>query len=276
MSRKYRFILMQDETYEEKSSFSFSPMKFFTLFFGTIFCFAGIIVYILAFTPVREYIPGYTDVELKARAMRNKVRLDSIEEKMNIKDAYINNIRQILLGEEVGGEEQIIDTADLKAGEVAIDLSRSKEDSVLREAIKNEEKYGLNPTKSINNSSSVLPFFTPLKGEFSSLFDPTIQHFGVDIVAPKDETIKCTLSGTVILATWTSETGHVIGVQHKNNLISLYKHNSILLKKVGNYVKAGDPIAIIGNTGNLTTGPHLHFELWLNGNALDPAAYIAF
>ena len=108
------------------------------------------------------------------------------------------------------------------------------------------------------------------------MFDPTIQHFGVDIVAPKDETIKFTLSGTVILATSTSETGHVIGVQHKNNLISLYKHNSILLKKVGNYVKAGDPIAIIGNTGNLTTGPHLHFELWLNGNALDPAAYIAF
>ena len=267
---------MQDETYEEKSSFSFSPIKFFTLFFGTIFCFAGIIVYVLAFTPVREYIPGYTDVKLMDRAMKNKIRLDSMEQKILIKDQYIENIRQILLGQDVGVDQEENNSNTATAQQVDIDMTRSREDSVLREAIKNEEKFGLNPASSINKSSSVLPFFSPIKGESSSEFDPKIKHFGIDIVAPKDETIKSTLSGTVFLATWTSETGYVIGIQHKNNIVSLYKHNSVLLKKVGNYVKAGEPIAIIGNSGKLTTGPHLHFELWLNGNAIDPSQYMAF
>ncbi|NQY10886.1 MAG: M23 family metallopeptidase [Flavobacteriales bacterium] len=273
--RKYRFILMQDETYEEKSSFSFSPTKFFALLIGTVFGFAGIIVYVLAFTPVREYIPGYTDVELMEKAMENKMRLDSIEEKMIIKDNYINNIRQILLGQDTGPSTKEEEDKSL-SDKVGIDTRRSKEDSVLRDAIKIQEKFGLNTTTSISKVSSVLPFFSPIKGETSSEFDPTIKHFGIDIVAPKDETIKSTLSGTVFMATWTSETGYVIGVQHKNNMVSLYKHNSILLKKVGNYVKAGEPIAIIGNSGKLTTGPHLHFELWVNGNAIDPAQYIAF
>ncbi|MEM9023193.1 MAG: M23 family metallopeptidase, partial [Bacteroidota bacterium] len=159
-----------------------------------------------------------------------------------------------------------------------IQLRRSVEDSLLRDEIESLERFNLYETSGEGSSSDVNSFFffTPLKGIVSAPFDARKGHHGVDVVAGENEAIKATLDGTVILATWTSETGHVIQVQHANNLVSIYKHNSVLLKKTNDKVKAGEAIAIIGESGENSTGPHLHFELWFNGQPIDPADYMVF
>jgi murein DD-endopeptidase MepM/ murein hydrolase activator NlpD len=166
-----------------------------------------------------------------------------------------------------------------------IKLTKSKEDSVLRKQIESENKYDLSSqdltmdaaeSPNINTSISSFFYFTPLKGIVINGFDAAKQHYGVDVAGKKDDIIKSVLDGTVIFSNWTLETGYIIGIQHQHNLISVYKHNSALLKKLGDYVKAGDPIAFIGNSGELSSGPHMHFELWYNGNPVNPKDYIPF
>ena len=145
---------------------------------------------------------------------------------------------------------------------------------MLREYVEREDSYSLTDDK--ENISKQIYFFAPLKGTITNEFDPSKEHFGIDVVAPKDEAIKATLDGTVVFAEWTVETGYVIQLQHANNIVSNYKHNSVLLKKVGDEVKAGDVIAIIGNSGELSSGPHLHFELWKEGKPINPKEFINF
>ena len=159
-----------------------------------------------------------------------------------------------------------------------IHIKPSAGDSLLRKQIESQDVYSLafNPSKSQKNGVADFLFFMPLKGVVTNSFNAKEEHFGVDIAAPENEAIKAALDGTVTISTWTSETGYVIQIQHENNLISVYKHNSTLLKKSGQFVKAGDVIAIIGNSGELSTGPHLHFELWYNGNPIDPQEYMIF
>ena len=203
------------------------------------------------------------------------LKSDSLEKELEQNHQYIKNISAILRGElpETGIDDQIVD-ATVSPGNPNI---KSKEDSSLREYVEREETFSLNSSKDENgNSGNKVFYFPPLIGSVTSEFNPSEDHFGIDIVAPKDEAIKATLAGTVIFAEWTVETGYVIQLQHANNLTSIYKHNSVLLKKTGNKVKAGEAIAIVGNSGKLTTGPHLHFELWRNGTALDPKKYINF
>jgi len=159
-----------------------------------------------------------------------------------------------------------------------LEIRRSPEEIELINRIEAEDKYNLafdEPSQGINAKLDFL-FMTPLNGLIITGFQPAQKHYGIDIVAKKDEPVKATLDGKVVLATWTSETGNVIAVQHKNNLISFYKHNAVLLKQAGDYVTAGEAIAIVGNSGELTSGPHLHFELWHNGTAIDPQNFIAF
>ena len=183
----------------------------------------------------------------------------------------------ILKGEDPG---ELIDTsinADLTASPNNLaSIKKSKEDSLLREYVQREDSYSLNISEESPNDKSNLLFFTPLTGSISNLFNAKEKHYGIDIVAKKNEAVKAILNGTVIFAEWTVETGYVIQIQHDYNLTSIYKHNSVLLKKVGDIVKAGEAIAIVGNSGELTTGPHLHFELWKNGVAQDPSQYINF
>jgi murein DD-endopeptidase MepM/ murein hydrolase activator NlpD len=157
-------------------------------------------------------------------------------------------------------------------------LHKSAEDSALRAAIEQQDKYDLDFAGSASGNTSISSFFffTPVKGTVISRFDPVEKHYGIDVVAAKNEAIKSTLDGTVVLSTWTYETGYIIALQHTNNLFSVYKHNSALLRKEGNYVKAGEVIAIIGNSGETSTGPHLHFELWHNGKAINPLDYMVF
>ncbi|REJ80942.1 MAG: M23 family peptidase [Bacteroidetes bacterium] len=277
LKSKYRLVVMNDETLEEKASFNLRPLNVFVTAGLSVIFLIILTIFIIAFTPIREYIPGYADLKTQRRVYNLVLRADSMEKAMAAKDRYIDNIRGIISG------ELPLDTAasafiPMQKGDTVHRLKKSQEDSLLRAEIESRDPYSLSiyESSSLANSIRGFLFFPPVKGKVSSRFDPVTRHYGIDIVSRPDEVIKATLDGTVLLANFTSETGWVIGIQHSNNLFSLYKHNSALLKKVGDFVKAGEVIAIIGNSGELSSGPHLHFELWLNGTALNPLEYIAF
>ncbi len=274
---KYRLVLMNDQTFEEKLSFRLTRFNVF-VFFGTLVIFLVLATtYIIAFTPLREYIPGYADFNTRKVLYELNQKADSLESDLKRKDLYIHNIQNIISGREI--IEEMPDTIKAKTEHVIEELPRSKEDSILRMEIEKENQYSywieddlIHPYKDIYQYF----FFPPVKGIITNYFNPAENHFGVDIVADHKEAIKATLDGTVIFSAWTIETGYTIGIQHANNLISIYKHNSALLKSEGSFVKAGEVIAIIGESGYLSTGTHLHFELWFNGNPINPIDYIVF
>jgi murein DD-endopeptidase MepM/ murein hydrolase activator NlpD len=196
------------------------------------------------------------------------------------KNIYLKNIKDIMSGKDVGVED--LDSEPTAKNYDSIVIHKSVEDSLLRAEFESQNLYNLNISETdqfnASNKSSIrsFNFFTPLSGIITSKFNSKEKHFGIDIVTSANEAVKATLDGTVIYADWTIETGHVIAIQHSRNLISVYKHNSVLLKSEGEYAKAGEPIAIAGQSGELTTGPHLHFELWYNGTAVNPEEYIIF
>lgn len=275
LKNKYRLVIMNDATFEEKFSFRLTPLNVFTVG-GTIFItFIAGLVAIIAFTPLREFIPGYSDVNTRRNALLAVLKADSLENALLARDIYIKNIANILEGKIT--KEELETKVDSALKYKNITLSKSPEDSILRAQIESEDKYNIAlKDESVKKNMSAYFFFAPLNGYITSTFNPREEHFGVDIVGPENEAIKATLEGTVIFASWTNDNGYVIQIQHPNNIISVYKHNSALLKKVGDYVKAGEPIAIIGNSGENTSGPHLHFELWYNGIPINPQEYIIF
>ena len=275
LRHRYRLVVMNDDTFEEKFSLRLTPLGLAILLSSTVIIMIMIVTSLIAFTPLREYIPGYADVGIRRNLIKITLKSDSLEEAIIERNQFIGNISNVLKGNLPTDTTQ--NRPDPSKEYSKLQMNASGNEDILRKNIESEDKYSLlYETKSSKSGISNFFFFTPLKGIVSSSFKTKEQHFGVDIVAPENEAIKCTLDGTVILATWSSETGYVITVQHSNNLISIYKHNSVLLKKVGTFVKAGDPIAIIGNSGEQTTGPHLHFELWYDGKAVDPQDYMVF
>lgn len=280
LKSKYRLVIMNDETYEEKASFNLTPLKVFvTAGLGAILL-VILTTFLIAFTSLREYIPGYADLKTQRRVFNLVLRTDSMEKALAARDLYLENIRSIVNGNAGQGIENLNPTkpTDIAKYDTIHKLRKSQEDSLLRLEIESKDQYSLSisDNSSIVNSIRSFLFFPPLKGTVTNRFDPVTRHYGIDIVSKPDEVIKATLDGTVLLANFTSETGWVIGIQHSNNLFSWYKHNSALLKKVGDFVKAGEVIAVIGNSGELSSGPHLHFELWFNGSALDPQKYVSF
>lgn len=276
LKNKYRLVFMNDETLEEKLAFTLSPLNVF-VFSGTIIIsLITFTIYIIAFTPLREYIPGYADVNMQRKLVQLTNEADSLSAKVNSQDLWIENLRDI-----INGKAGLPDSVTVAGNEIRFDTIRfsppSVADSLLRAQIESQDRFSIDPGDEESRSGIAgFLFFPPLKGTITNTFNSKTKHYGVDIVAPPNEIIKSTLDGTVVMAEWTSETGYVIAVQHGNNIFSIYKHNSALLKKAGDYIKAGDPVAIIGNTGELTTGPHLHFELWYNGSPVNPADYMTF
>lgn len=275
---KYRMVLMNDESFQEKFSLRLSPLNVIILG-GTLAIFLVVLVtYIIAFTSLREYIPGYADINMRRQVYETTVRLDSLERAMLLKDRYLENLQLVISGELPETELLEPDTSKAYA---EIEFSQSREDSLLRAMVEEEERYNLRTLQlgaapSAENNIRNLFFFAPIKGEISAPFDPKSSHVGVDVVSKENEAVKSTLDGTVVIATWTYDAGYVIAVQHTSNLMSFYKHNSVLLKKQGDVVKAGEVLAIVGNSGELTTGPHLHFELWFGGRPVNPVEYVVF
>lgn len=276
LTNKYRLVIMNEDTFEEKASFTLSRLNVMTFVGSLSFFLIVLTIYIIAFTPLREYIPGYADVETKKQVKILAARTDSLEDELRSKAFYIQNIKNIIEGKDLVEDYQ--QDVDPKKDYKNIKFDISPEDSALRAEVAQEDRFNIVKAGSGSGSSGIagFAFFTPLKGEVTSAFDDKEKHYGVDVVTARNEPIKATLDGVVVFSSWTNDTGYVIALQHENNLVSMYKHNSVLLKKVGNTVKAGEVIAIVGNSGELTTGPHLHFELWYQGNPINPQEYIVF
>lgn len=272
---RYRLVVMNDDTFEENFSLRLTPLGFFILLATITIVMTVLVTSLIAFTPVREYIPGYADVGMRRDLVKLTLRSDSIEQALIERNAFIENIGAVLKGNIKSDSSQ--NRPDKNKDFNKLNMSPSEKEEVLKKNIESQDQYSLAYGAESNKSGiSNFFFFTPLKGLITESFKSKEQHYGIDVVGPENESVKATLDGTVILATWSSETGYTITLQHSNNLISVYKHNSVLLKKVGDYIKAGEAIAIIGNSGEQTSGPHLHFELWYNGKAVNPQDYMVF
>jgi murein DD-endopeptidase MepM/ murein hydrolase activator NlpD len=272
---KYRLSIYRDETFEEVLNVRLTKMNVVAILGTGIFIFLIIVISVIAYTPVRELIPGYPDDKTIRNIFMNNYRLDSLEQEIKKRDAYFENLRRIISGEKPQEFGQSSDTPVTRA---SLNYKRSTEDSMLRNMIEPKDKFGLSTIESrkIRPALFNVLFFPPVKGMVTNSYNNEMDHYGTDIAAGTDEVVKSTLPGTVILTGWTLETGYIIQIQHADNILSVYKHNAELLKHMGDRVKAGDPIAIVGNSGELTTGPHLHFELWYNGTPLNPQDYISF
>lgn len=271
---KYRLVILNESTFEEKISFKLSRLNVFVT--GTL-CIIGLIAFttlLIAFTPLREYIPGYSSTKLKRQATELTYKTDSLVNTLNYTNRYLNNIRMVLKGDiDNNGINRDSLFEQFKLDPSSVDLSPIKEDSLLRAEVALEDKYNLFERNSYNTD---LILFPPLSGILSEAYNREKKHFAVDVVAPKDTPIKSVANGIVIFAEWTAETGYVIIVEHKEGLLSVYKHNGSLNKSQGDIVRSGEVIASVGNTGEFTTGPHLHFELWDNGNPVNPLDFIDF
>jgi murein DD-endopeptidase MepM/ murein hydrolase activator NlpD len=273
LKNKYRLVILNDDTFEEKLSLRLSRLNVFIVTGATAFLLIAGTILLIALTPLKEYIPGYASTNLKREVLSLAIKADSMEAQLLYTDKYMNNITRILRGESM--EEVLNDT--IASGGLSVDqraLLSSKEDSIMRLMVEEEDRFNL--ARSSTDQLKLFAFFPPLKGIVTNGFNLQGDHLGVDIVAPENTPVKTCLAGTVIFAGWTSETGHVIAIQHTQDLVSFYKHNAALLKKQGDQVKTGEAIAILGKTGHLSTGPHLHFELWYNGTAVNPENYISF
>jgi murein DD-endopeptidase MepM/ murein hydrolase activator NlpD len=277
---KYRLVILNEETFEERLSFRLSRLNVFVVIGLLSIVLVLITTYIIAFTPLKEYIPGYTDVTMQRRIYELQLRSDSVERALHANEGYLEDLRKVLGGDDLLDKREIpVDTTNSKNYKTIND-KRSKADSLMRVDYENRSKYNLfraddnstGPASQVRN----LFFYSPLKGVITSEFNPQAAHYGIDIVANKNEAIKAIQDGTVIFSGWTVETGYVIALQHPGNIISVYKHNSVLLKKEGNIVRAGESIAIIGESGELSSGPHLHLEIWINGNPVNPKDYLVF
>lgn len=250
---KYRLVILNESTFEEKISFKLSRLNVFVT--GTL-CIIGLIAFttlLIAFTPLREYIPGYSSTKLKRQATELTYKTDSLVNTLNYTNRYLNNIRMVLKGDiDNNGINRDSLFEQFKLDPSSVDLSPIKEDSLLRAEVALEDKYNLFERNSYNTD---LILFPPLSGILSEIYNREKKHFAVDVVAPKDTPIKSVANGIVIFAEWTAETGYVIIVEHKEGLLSVYKHNGSLNKSQGDIVRSGEVIASVGNTGEFTTGP---------------------
>ncbi|MBK8581775.1 MAG: M23 family metallopeptidase [Flavobacteriales bacterium] len=278
LRNKYRAVLINESTYEERFSFRLSRFNVILLAL-LLFTLHGLFVLgLIIFTPLKEYIPGYSNQKVKLNAYRAMTTADSLDQALKVRDAYINNLRNVLSGNLPADSATL--AVPLSHPPTAADLKPSIADSLLRAKVREEEAFSVHAERGNGVLDHLglpgLLFFPPMRGIVTSTFNSAEGHYGIDIVTKADEAVKACLDGTVILASWTSDAGYVIQIQHSLDLVSVYKHNAVLLKKVGSQVKAGEAIAIVGNSGEYTTGPHLHFELWSGGKAVDPQTYIAF
>ncbi|MGV6831772.1 MAG: M23 family metallopeptidase [bacterium] len=272
---KYRLVILNEDTFEERFALKLSRLNVFVITaLSAIFLIISTTI-LIAYTPLREYIPGYSSTALKKKATDLNLKTDSLQEIINANEKYYESLRNVLTGEvslSKINKDSIIRAANLEFSE-EYEVKPSKEDSLLRVKVEREDKYSL-----FESATSKVSFvlFPPVKGGISQDYNPEEKHWAIDVVVPEDTPIKSVADGTVILAEWTTQTGFVILVEHAEGLISVYKHNSSLTKDQGDLVKAGEVIAISGNTGELTTGPHLHFELWSDGYPIDPKTFIDF
>ena len=279
---KKRIIILDVDNYEEKRSYTTSKFNVFILvsFFTILLGFLAFAL--ISYSSLKNLIPGYPNPtqqqEIKNKSIIIDQKLTELLSKTEKEKSYINNVMQILNGsipinEKDTSWKKIKPNANSNTNEI------SSSEKSMREKVQNREKFDIDVIPGGALKSEVLPellLFPPIKGEITNKMNISSGHFGVDIIAPKNEAVSSILNGTIIYHNWSPTDGHVVHIQHKKNLISIYKHNSEILKEIGDFVESGEPIAIVGNSGEHSTGPHLHFELWHNGYPLDPEIFINF
>lgn len=275
-SENYRIAILNDRTLKEVWYTVLSLRSWIAVAVLLVLLLVGIGIVLVNFTPLREYVPGYPDANDRQLIVENFIKVDSLEKVVAQKELYFDNLQSILVGKNT--KSHFIDRDSIK--KVDSKMTPIKLDSSLYRQV-DDDQFNIHFVEDETVLPTVLStikmhFYCPLKGDITNPHSPETGHYGVDVVSDERNPILSVLDGTVIMAGWTLEAGYVIVVQHRNNIVSQYKHNSFLLKKIGDHVRAGEPLGIIGNTGEYTTGPHLHFELWQNGTPLNPTDYIIF
>ena len=271
---RYKLVILNENTFEERLTFKLTRLNVFVVVSLSAMFLIAVTYTIIAFTPLREYIPGYSSTALKMKATELNYKTDSLQRVISMNDRYYASIKQVLKGDLSPSDfnkDSIIAAVKLEASEV--DLNPTQEDSLLREKVDKEDKYNLFESAT---SATNFVLFPPVNGTISEAYNAKEKHYAVDIVVVKDTPVKATADGIVIFSEWTASTGNVIILEHSYGLISVYKHNAALTKEQGDLVKAGEVIATAGNSGELSTGPHLHFELWNDGYPINPTTFIDF
>ena len=281
LNRKYDFLMSHDESGRPMLNFKLNLLNLILAIIGMALLLIVITTFIIAFTPLREYIPGYTDTNLNREVYELNLRADSLRREMKKKDIYFENLKKVVEGYDFAADSALASVSiyePLPAGVTdTITLKKSVQDSILRAEYEAQNQYNLfgkDYLSTTKPNSLVKNFFVPLTGKVINAFNPDKGHFGVDIASEGDKIINATLDGTVVFSSWSINNGYCIGIQHEDSYFSVYKHNATLLKKEGDYVKAGEAIAILGKSGEAEAFEHLHFELWHNGLALDPVEYM--
>ena len=271
----FRLSLLDAKTHQQLKSVRFTRTTFIITLACSFIIFCAVIFSLIAFTPIRTFIPGYPDASTKRAAIQNAIKADSLESVIYKWELYAKNLRRVLEGES-GLDIDSLMTASQKQAQAAQDAKYLKEqDSLLRKNVQEEEMFEISGRNTRSLPIEGTHFFTPLKGIVTQGYDQAMQPF-IDIAAPEGTAVNAVADGTVIYTGWSEDTGYTIQLQHDSDIISIYKHNDKLLKNVGDKVKAGTPIGLVGNTGGLSSGPHLHFELWYKGESMDPAKHINF
>ncbi len=282
LNTRYKVVILQEETFEETAAFRGKLWYWITGAISTAVVLVIFTIVLIRSTNLREYVIGSALGSYeRGRLLEAYARIDSMEQLAHANDTYLENLRLVMSGQagetlaEAGKQQEKNETA--AAADTPPDVGLSEDELALRRLVESGAPYDLpeNPGRTRTGIASYT-FYSPIKGIISSSFSAREQHYAVDIAVKTNEPVRATLSGHVLFASYTPETGYVVILQHNNNLISLYKHCASIIKKVGSFVRGGEVIAFAGDTGELSTGPHLHFELWHNGNPVDPTDYIAF
>jgi len=270
---RYRMVVINETTLEER--FFVRVTQFNILLLVSLFITFIVIgsFFLVAYTPIKEFIPGYTSPKLRIEALRNSFLLDSLSREFQKKDQFIQSIKSALTGEIIGEDGTITEPPGTSPQQLIYENVTPEADSILRLEVVQEDKYNViyNGLQNINYL-----LYPPARGPISQPYDPDKKHFAVDVALKENAPVMAVAHGIVVFSEWTVETGYVIILKHDFGLLSVYKHNASLEKAQGDLVKAGEVIAMAGNTGELSTGWHLHFELWMNGYSVDPSYFIDF
>ncbi len=276
MAKKYRFSIFNDTTHEEIFVFRANGIRsILTIVLLVIFLIVSVTL-LISYTSLREFIPGYPSAQSRQDLIQNAIKIDSLQNEINLWRLQLANIQRITTGQKPLAIDSLLNLHGMGDTTARVEGDYAKDDSLLRATVFKEEQFNLSAREHKIEQIEGLHFFPPLKGVVTEEYNPAIGHPYIDIAALENSVVSAVLNGTVIHAGWDDENGYTIQLQHDNNLVSVYKHNSKLLARTSDKVTAGTPVALVGNTGTLSSAPHLHFELWHKGEPINPAQYINF
>lgn len=274
LNTRHIFIIQNEENFSEKATYKFTYAKivfFAFLIFLVVLAFS---IYLVNTALAQWFDPRFAEQETRKELVNMTLSLDSLEQQLDSRDAFISSLKKVLEGDVT--TDEVTDNEEAEVVEQSDMSNVAQIDSAFKAEFESGGDFLFMDDLSTESIRDIY-FFSPIRGyNITAKFDPQNKHYGIDIVANKDEPVKAIADGTVVFSSWTQNEGNVIAIQHRENLISVYKHNSTLTKQLGDFITAGDIVAIIGNTGELTSGPHLHFELWYDGNPVNPEEFISF